>query len=153
MLSIIMFLTVAKSFIQSSVKHIINFNRFNMNSINVNRDPENIFSSISIGGMRKLSIKIFKNVLYVDIREYFEDELGDQKPGVKGISLNINNWNLLCGTIGNIDEEMEKDSDSPFEFDLGNLKKVTISNYRGKMKVDIRKYYIEELTKEEKPST
>ena len=55
---------------------------------------------------RRVTVHKFKNQLKVDIREYYEDQ-GEMKPGKKGISLSIDNWNKLKNFIDNIDEAIE----------------------------------------------
>jgi len=48
-----------------------------------------------------VSVSTFKNNIYVNIRKYYYDKSMELKPSPKGVSLNVDEWNLL---INNIDE-------------------------------------------------
>jgi hypothetical protein len=47
-----------------------------------------------------VSVTTFKGIKYVDIREYYTDKSsGEEKPGKKGISLTIDQWNKLKAAV------------------------------------------------------
>lgn len=49
-----------------------------------------------IGKMKKVSVSNYKDSTLVDIREYYTDKKsGEEKPGKKGISLTLDQWNAL----------------------------------------------------------
>lgn len=48
-------------------------------------------TTLKIGNNRFVSLSNFKGVLYVDIREFYEDkESGELKPGKKGMKTSLN---------------------------------------------------------------
>ena len=53
-------------------------------------------------GNVKLTVRKFKGTVYVDIRETYNDKQGNEKPGKKGISLNVEQWNELLVEKSNI---------------------------------------------------
>ncbi len=55
---------------------------------------------------KRVTVHKFKGQLKVDIREYYEDH-GEMKPGKKGISLNLENWNKLKNFLEKIDEAID----------------------------------------------
>ena len=55
---------------------------------------------------KRISVHKFKGKLYVDFREFYEDN-GEMKPGKKGISLTVENWEKLKGFIDDIDESID----------------------------------------------
>jgi hypothetical protein len=56
---------------------------------------------------KRVTISKFKGKLYVGIREYYEDG-AKMKPGKKGISLQIEEWEALKECMKDIDEIIEK---------------------------------------------
>lgn len=44
---------------------------------------------------RRLTISCFRDVLYVDMREWYQDKAGVDRPGKKGISLPPEQWHRL----------------------------------------------------------
>ncbi|KAF2640097.1 PC4-domain-containing protein [Massarina eburnea CBS 473.64] len=58
-------------------------------------DDENSFVALKANGTRRVTISDFKGKTLVSIREYYEDANGDMKPGKKGISLSIEQYNAL----------------------------------------------------------
>lgn len=52
---------------------------------------------------RRVTIRKWRTTTLVDIREYWGDD-DDLKPGKKGISLSIDQWNMLKGLIADIDD-------------------------------------------------
>ncbi|XP_074604572.1 single stranded-binding protein c31A [Brevipalpus obovatus] len=62
---------------------------------------------------RFISVGAFKNKVRVDIREYYLDDKGEKKPGKKGISLSMEEWEKLKDLISDIDKAAGKsDSES-----------------------------------------
>ena len=55
---------------------------------------------------KRVTVHKFKGQLKVDIREYYDDN-GVMKPGKKGISLNLDNWNKLKEFLDKIDEAID----------------------------------------------
>ena len=55
---------------------------------------------------KRITVHKFKGKIKVDIREFYEDK-GEMKPGKKGISLSLENWEKLKGFIDNIDESVD----------------------------------------------
>ncbi|XP_064474554.1 activated RNA polymerase II transcriptional coactivator p15-like [Ornithodoros turicata] len=68
-------------------------------------DEDNTFS---IGKKRFVTVRQFKGKVMVDIREFYEDNNADLKPGRKGICLQLDQWNALKGRIEEIDEAIRK---------------------------------------------
>ena len=55
---------------------------------------------------KRVTVHKFKGQLKVDIREYYDDK-GEMKPGKKGLSLNLDNWNKLKEFMDKIDEAID----------------------------------------------
>ena len=55
---------------------------------------------------KRITVHKFKGKIKVDIREFYEDK-GEMKPGKKGISLSLENWEKLKGFIDDIDESAD----------------------------------------------
>lgn len=58
---------------------------------------------IDLGKKKRAVVRSFKGVALLDIREYY-GEPGEEKPGKKGISLNLDQWKLLSGGADVIDK-------------------------------------------------
>jgi len=56
---------------------------------------------------RFINVSGFKGKVYVNIREYYEDSNGEQKPGKKGISLSADQWENLKKHIAKIDKDLK----------------------------------------------
>ncbi|CAF1584319.1 unnamed protein product [Rotaria magnacalcarata] len=56
--------------------------------------------------LRYISVSEFKGKSLVNIREYYEDK-GVQKPGKKGISLSVDQWEKLKSAISQIDKDLK----------------------------------------------
>ncbi|CAB4030813.1 activated RNA polymerase II transcriptional coactivator p15-like, partial [Paramuricea clavata] len=61
-----------------------------------------------IGKKRNVNVREFKGKVLIDIREYYEDDAGNMKPGKKGISLQVDQWEALKEHIAKIDEAIEE---------------------------------------------
>lgn len=57
-----------------------------------------------LGKKRKISINEFKGRKLIDIREFYEADDGTEKPGRKGISLSVDQWNKLKELIPKVDK-------------------------------------------------
>lgn len=76
----------------------------------------------SLGDLRKVSVREYRDVIYVDIREFYLE--GDQeRPGKKGISLTVPQWKKLS----EVKDQLLEDT----EFPLGDLRRVSNSSYKG----------------------
>ncbi|KAK3360232.1 transcriptional Coactivator p15-domain-containing protein [Lasiosphaeria hispida] len=59
-----------------------------------------------IGNKRRVSASSFKGAVLVNIREYYQTPDGEDKPGKKGISLNINQYRELLKIIPELNEQL-----------------------------------------------
>jgi len=59
-----------------------------------------------IGRMRFASVSVFKGKKYVNIREYYNNDDGERKPGKKGIALTEDQWASLKKNINKIDDAL-----------------------------------------------
>ncbi|XP_022799284.1 activated RNA polymerase II transcriptional coactivator p15-like [Stylophora pistillata] len=57
---------------------------------------------------RRVTVREFKGKILVDIREFYEDNEGEMKPGRKGISLQLSQWEALKSHITDIDVAIEE---------------------------------------------
>src|SRR5436305_3480745 len=69
-----------------------------------NKDNEYYFD---IGKNRRVTIRKYKGNCYVDIREFYEDDNGEKRPGKKGVSLSTEQWNLIKSLTNSIDSELK----------------------------------------------
>lgn len=60
-----------------------------------------------LGGNKRVTIREFKNKVYIDIREFYEKD-GKTLPGKKGIALTAAQWVKIKGLVGDVDEEIQK---------------------------------------------
>ena len=60
-----------------------------------------------LGKMKYVSVRPFKNMILIDIREYYEKD-GELRPGKKGISLQAEQWNLLKEKMNDIDQKIQE---------------------------------------------
>lgn len=70
-----------------------------------NQDNEYYFD---LGKKRRLTIRKWKGSCYVDIREFYEDSDGEQRPGKKGISLSVDQWKTLMQLQDFVEQEISK---------------------------------------------
>jgi len=59
-------------------------------------------SYIEIGKQKRITVRQFKGKVLVDIREYYGKE-GEERPGKKGISLNMEQWQALTSASDLVD--------------------------------------------------
>jgi hypothetical protein len=70
------------------------------NKDSTNRDQNQ--TEWNLSGKKKVSIQSFKGNRYIHIREFYKDSDGSDKPGKKGIALNINELKALADIIGDV---------------------------------------------------
>ena len=97
---------------------------------------------VQLSQMRILKVRTWKASKLADFREYYHGK-GDQGllPGKKGISLSVKQWSCLFDHVQEIDDALQS-SNTGYLLPLDNSpKRVTISNYKGGLYVDIREWY------------
>jgi len=57
---------------------------------------------VELGKKKRAAVRSFKGQVYVDIREFYGAD-GDEKPGKKGISLAMDQWEALKRSVSTID--------------------------------------------------
>ncbi|EIM82706.1 PC4-domain-containing protein [Stereum hirsutum FP-91666 SS1] len=62
---------------------------------------------IDLGKKRRATVRKYKSAVLVDIREFY-GEAGDEKPGKKGISLTVDQWQSLREASDTIDSLIAK---------------------------------------------
>lgn len=60
-----------------------------------------------LGKKRRITIRKWKGNCYVDIREFYEDG-GELKPGKKGISLSLDQWEMIKKSQSSVDKEISR---------------------------------------------
>lgn len=81
-------------------------------------------NSFQLSNNRFLTVSEFRNKVRVDIREYYLNDDGEKKPGKKGISLSLEEFNKMKDLLpkiesaikGTKDESVSEDSDSSVSF-------------------------------------
>jgi len=64
---------------------------------------------LELEGNKRVSVREFKGMALIDIREYYKDKAsGDLKPGKKGIALTTAQWEALKEAAPAIDKLVEK---------------------------------------------
>lgn len=54
---------------------------------------------------RKVSVRMWQGKIFVDIREFYTKD-GKQMPGKKGISLSLDQWEVLRNHVEEVDKEI-----------------------------------------------
>lgn len=67
-----------------------------------------MLSPMHLSPVRQIDVRSFKGTTLVDIRQYFTSENGTVLPTKKGISLTIEQWETLKGSIHNVDRLIEE---------------------------------------------
>ncbi|KAK7750894.1 hypothetical protein SLS62_007157 [Diatrype stigma] len=62
----------------------------------------------ALSNTRRVNISEFKGKVLVNIREYYTDAAGDLKPGKKGISLPLEQYNALLKSIPSINAQLNE---------------------------------------------
>lgn len=60
-----------------------------------------------LSGHRKVSVRSWRGQIYVDIREFYTKD-GKEMPGKKGISLSLDQWEVLRDNMEVIDEAVQE---------------------------------------------
>ncbi|GLB37039.1 putative transcriptional Coactivator p15 (PC4) [Lyophyllum shimeji] len=58
---------------------------------------------MDLGKKKRATVRSFKGIPLIDIREFYGPD-GDEKPGKKGISLTLEQWEALKNATGTLDE-------------------------------------------------
>lgn len=65
--------------------------------------------TFELSGKRRVSVRKFRSSILIDIREYYEDkEIGEDRPGKKGISLTKEQYEKLKDLMPEIDVAINK---------------------------------------------
>jgi len=111
--------------------------------------------SWSLGNMRWAKVQQWKGQTYVNIREFYVDKKSmETKPGKKGTSLSVEQYQKLKEIIPEIDSNLQlepkKKPDEP-SWSFGNMKRARVHQFKGKTYVDLREFYVDKSTEETKP--
>ncbi|XP_063956127.1 activated RNA polymerase II transcriptional coactivator p15-like [Lytechinus pictus] len=71
-------------------------------------DENDTSDMFSLSRQRFVNVREFRGKVLIDIREYYEPEVGDLRPGKKGISLTVDQWRKLVNQIDEIDARIEE---------------------------------------------
>ncbi|KXN69679.1 PC4-domain-containing protein [Conidiobolus coronatus NRRL 28638] len=74
--------------------------------VNYSNDEEGFV--IPLGKNKRVSVRQWKEMIMVDIRETYKDPAGNIRPGKKGIALQLDQWEELKKNMEAIDEELKK---------------------------------------------
>merc|ERR1711981_805473 len=99
-------------------------------------------------------VQQWKGQTYVNIREFYVDKKSmETKPGKKGISLSVEQYQKLKEIIPEIDSNLPLEPKNPDEpsWSFGNMKRARVHQFKGKTFVDLREFYVGKSTEETKP--
>lgn len=65
-------------------------------------------SSFDLGKNKRVTVRQFRNVNLIDIREYYKDSAGELRPGKKGISLTEEMFDSMLSNYRNIDDALRR---------------------------------------------
>merc|ERR1712098_739159 len=71
----------------------------------ISRDPEGN-PVWDLGKLKKVVVRDYRGKTYIDIREFYIDNMGETRPGKKGISLNTLQYQKLKSVIAEIDQAL-----------------------------------------------
>ena len=90
---------------------------------------------------RRMHVDIYNKKPMVSIREYYNKN-GEMKPGIKGLTMMPDQFNILQSGISTIDDAITKGGeDNNPVLDLSKSRKVSVSSYRGSVLIHFREYY------------
>merc|ERR1719330_1308233 len=113
-------------------------------SYRVQRNPDGT-QFIDLGGKKRVSKSEFRGNKYIDMREYYEDKSsGQMKPGAKGCSLTVDGFSKLLKTAPSA-------STLRGHIVLEGMKRISQSEFRGNNYIDVREYYKDKASGEDKP--
>ncbi len=101
----------------------------------ISGDDQNEKNSFQLSNNRFITISEFRNKVRVDIREYYLNDSGEKKPGKKGISLSLEEWNKMKDLMpkiesaikGTVDESSDDDNDNDNDNDNDSSVSFTLS--------------------------
>ncbi|KAK3268183.1 hypothetical protein CYMTET_23303 [Cymbomonas tetramitiformis] len=96
---------------------------------------------LQLSKTRRVSVETYQGKKLVSIREFYEDQAGELKPTRKGLSVTESQWGELKNGVEVVDAAIEQGGQKGFLVSLSATRKVTISEYGGKLMVDLREYY------------
>jgi len=70
-------------------------------------NPDELFVSLD-SDYQRVTVRRWNNKLLVDIRKFYKDKSGEIKPGNKGLSLTMEQWESLKNNIDNIESIIQK---------------------------------------------
>lgn len=77
----------------------------NTNNVASGSGPE---ASFDLGKNKRVTVRQFRNVNLIDIREYYKDSAGELRPGKKGISLTEEMFDSMLSNYRNIDDALRR---------------------------------------------
>ncbi|KAL6929040.1 hypothetical protein ACO0SA_002376 [Hanseniaspora valbyensis] len=84
------------------------YNRWNNNNNSSNNSGSSMpEASFDLGKNKRVTVRQFRNVNLIDIREYYKDSAGELRPGKKGISLTEEMFDSLLSNYRNIDDALK----------------------------------------------
>lgn len=70
-------------------------------------DGSGVSNKIELGNKKFVDVREFKGHVLVDLREYYEKD-GEMRPGKKGISLKVEEWEALKTNMDKISAKVEE---------------------------------------------
>ncbi|KAK9816898.1 hypothetical protein WJX72_006917 [[Myrmecia] bisecta] len=98
--------------------------------------------ALELADNRRLTVGRFGSNLLVGIREFYEKD-GELCPGKKGISLSLDQWAKLRGSAADVSKAAD-DCDLEYALDLASMRRVTITEFKGRVLIDLREFYEKE---------
>ena len=92
---------------------------------------------------RRMHVSVHNKKPMVSIREYYNKD-GEMKPGIKGLTMLPDQFNILQSGISAIDNAVTKGGEDNPVLDLSKSRKVSVSSYRGSILIHFREYYEKE---------
>ena len=100
---------------------------------------------IALSATKRVTVRKWNGNTLIDIREYYQPGgEGEYRPGKKGISLNVSQWNALKSVIDGAHDAFQQCESTGQEVVLGELspmRRAVVSKYKGMIFLNIREYY------------